>query len=199
MQNTVLASLRQTPATKDPVRPFQAQLRHAPLLPRSSSKPICWASAEGQGQGDSSGHAYAPQPALLPPVVNWHLEPRCNYACRFCFATFEDVKAELRSGSSSGGGLQPTTQQLLAVPRLLAQQGASRISFVGEHCWAALLLMAPTVAQAVTGSSLLAYLSSTSALTNHGTYRRLKDGACALRIAATTGGSLLFLGTYPSW
>jgi hypothetical protein len=28
---------------------------------------------------------------VLPLVVNWHLEPRCNYCCKFCFATFEDI------------------------------------------------------------------------------------------------------------
>ena len=76
--------------------------------------------------------------------VNWHLEPRCNYACKFCFATFEDVQAELlRSGGSSGARscgesasgaspAAPTPQQLLAVPRLLAQAGCSRLSFVGR-------------------------------------------------------------------
>lgn len=38
-----------------------------------------------------------PPPALqsaqlaLPPTVNWHLEPRCNYHCKFCFATFSDI------------------------------------------------------------------------------------------------------------
>jgi hypothetical protein len=29
--------------------------------------------------------------SALPLVVNWHLEPRCNYGCKFCFATFEDI------------------------------------------------------------------------------------------------------------
>ena len=30
----------------------------------------------------------------LPIAVNWHLEPRCNYRCKFCFAHFIDVKKE---------------------------------------------------------------------------------------------------------
>ncbi len=35
-----------------------------------------------------------PPPRLaLPPTVNWHLEPRCNYHCKFCFATFSDIPA----------------------------------------------------------------------------------------------------------
>jgi hypothetical protein len=45
-----------------------------------------------------------PLPGQLPPVVNWHLEPRCNYGCKFCFATFEDVKryqAEKRRSSAT--------------------------------------------------------------------------------------------------
>ena len=28
---------------------------------------------------------------VLPLVVSWFLEPRCNYDCKFCFATFEDI------------------------------------------------------------------------------------------------------------
>lgn len=90
----------------------------------------------------------------LPPVVNWHLEARCNYACKFCFATFEDVKEELRgrrqalqgagcagtsSDAASSAGGPPTDEQLLAVPRLLAEQGVSRLSFVGELPGTALL------------------------------------------------------------
>lgn len=27
----------------------------------------------------------------LPPTVNWHLEPKCNYTCTFCFASFKDI------------------------------------------------------------------------------------------------------------
>ena len=27
----------------------------------------------------------------LPPSVNWHFWPWCNYGCKFCFARFEDI------------------------------------------------------------------------------------------------------------
>lgn len=27
----------------------------------------------------------------IPPVVSWFVEPRCNYLCKFCFATFTDI------------------------------------------------------------------------------------------------------------
>lgn len=29
------------------------------------------------------------------PSVNYHIWEPCNMRCRFCFATFQDVKAEL--------------------------------------------------------------------------------------------------------
>lgn len=39
-------------------------------------------------------HHRARATPTLPPTVNWHLEPRCNYACKFCFATFGDIPPE---------------------------------------------------------------------------------------------------------
>ena len=33
----------------------------------------------------------------IPPAVNWHLWPRCNYGCEFCFATFEDISLNLKN------------------------------------------------------------------------------------------------------
>jgi radical S-adenosyl methionine domain-containing protein 2 len=85
---------------------------------------------------------------VLPPTINWHLEPRCNYGCKFCFATFEDVKQDLagslwtpNTAASPNGTaaissqLPPWSdpQQLLRVPQLLHAAGASKINFVGEH------------------------------------------------------------------
>jgi hypothetical protein len=32
---------------------------------------------------------------LIRTTVNYHLTKRCNYACRFCFAPFADIHAEL--------------------------------------------------------------------------------------------------------
>ena len=46
-------------------------------LPRSRASPLRCAAAVG------SGAPPAPAPPL-PPVVNWHLEARCNYGCKFC-------------------------------------------------------------------------------------------------------------------
>lgn len=54
----------------------------------------------------------------LPIAVNWHLEPRCNYKCNFCFAHFTDVKKEINYD----------------VPELftsLFERGARKITFVG--------------------------------------------------------------------
>jgi 2-iminoacetate synthase ThiH len=27
----------------------------------------------------------------VPPTLNWHLTPHCNYRCKFCFATYNDT------------------------------------------------------------------------------------------------------------
>ena len=36
------------------------------------------------------------RPNPLPPAVNWHFWPWCNYGCKFCFATFEDLPLQRR-------------------------------------------------------------------------------------------------------
>ncbi|GBF97117.1 hypothetical protein Rsub_10128 [Raphidocelis subcapitata] len=59
----------------------------------------------------------------IAPVVNWHLEPRCNYKCKFCFATFEDVK--------SLAAPLPGLDALLGVPAALAAAGVVKLTFVG--------------------------------------------------------------------
>jgi hypothetical protein len=46
-------------------------------MPRTRVLPLRCAAAVG------SGALQAPAPPL-PPVVNWHLEARCNYGCTFC-------------------------------------------------------------------------------------------------------------------
>ena len=57
----------------------------------------------------------------IPPAVNWHLWPRCNYGCEFCFATFEDISLNDRLSKSDA----------LLLPNLLAKAGAEKITFVG--------------------------------------------------------------------
>ena len=57
----------------------------------------------------------------LPPSVNWHFWPWCNYGCKLWFARFEDI---------------PRAKTLekkvaLTVPRLLAEAGADKLTFVG--------------------------------------------------------------------
>lgn len=95
--------------------------------------------------------------ASIPPTVNWHLETRCNYRCKFCFATFEDVREyqqavrqdqmmpakmddddDSTAGSSSSSKeqrrlLSEDRQQLsLKVPAMLKEQGVSKLNFVGR-------------------------------------------------------------------
>jgi len=64
------------------------------------------------------------QPAthLPPPAVNWHLEPRCNFACEFCYAHFYEA------------GKRPDRLDLRVSFDILAQlvdAGAQKITFVG--------------------------------------------------------------------
>ena len=57
----------------------------------------------------------------IPPAVNWHFWPWCNYGCKFCFAQFEDIPRADR--------LQ--RHVALTVPEMLADAGAEKITFVG--------------------------------------------------------------------
>jgi len=58
---------------------------------------------------------------VLPPAVNWHLWLYCNYACNFCFATYEDIPRADRLSK----------EDALKVPKMLAKEGAEKITFVG--------------------------------------------------------------------
>ncbi len=57
----------------------------------------------------------------LPPSVNWHFWPWCNYGCKFCFARFEDIPRA-----------QTLKKELaLTIPKLLVDSGAEKLTFVG--------------------------------------------------------------------
>ena len=58
---------------------------------------------------------------ILPAAVNWHFWPWCNYACKFCFATFEDIPR----------GDRLSKAEALQIPQMLASSGAEKITFVG--------------------------------------------------------------------
>lgn len=60
-----------------------------------------------------------------PPSVNFHLWEPCNMRCRFCFATFQDVKHTVLPR----GHLPP--EQALAVVAQLAAAGFDKITFAG--------------------------------------------------------------------
>ncbi len=84
-----------------PACPFAAVARR-----RRSYQPRCFVETttphtleseprECGGKREASAVKFASGPvAPLPPTVNWHLEPRCNYGCKFCFATFNDLPAD---------------------------------------------------------------------------------------------------------
>ncbi|MEC7704597.1 MAG: viperin family antiviral radical SAM protein [Candidatus Thermoplasmatota archaeon] len=57
----------------------------------------------------------------LPPAINWHFWPWCNYGCKFCFARFEDIPRADRLPKEIA----------LTVPEMLAEAGADKITFVG--------------------------------------------------------------------
>ena len=57
----------------------------------------------------------------MPPAVNWHFWPWCNYGCKFCFARFEDIpRADCLPKEIA-----------LTIPLMLAEAGAKKITFVG--------------------------------------------------------------------
>ncbi len=51
--------------------------------------------------------------------VNWHIWPRCNYRCQFCFATFRGVREVL------------PRRLALRVPRMLRDAGTRKITLAG--------------------------------------------------------------------
>lgn len=57
------------------------------------------------------------RPEML--TVNFHLTVRCNYECRYCFATFTDITSEI------------APPLLLSIPALLAGAGFGNITFSG--------------------------------------------------------------------
>lgn len=63
--------------------------------------------------------------APLPPAVNFHLWEPCNMRCRFCFATFQDVKQTILPR-----GHLPREQALTVVEQLAAA-GFDKITFAG--------------------------------------------------------------------
>ncbi len=63
-------------------------------------------------------------PTLIPSV-NFHLWEPCNFRCRFCFASFQDVKSSILPK-----GHLPK-EDTLEVVRQLCRYGFSKITFVG--------------------------------------------------------------------
>jgi len=51
--------------------------------------------------------------------VNFHIVPRCNLRCDFCFATFRDVRGRLE------------TEDAIRIIRLLAEAGTEKLNFAG--------------------------------------------------------------------
>ena len=60
------------------------------------------------------------------PSVNYHLWEPCNMRCKFCFATFQDVKRDMELPK----GHLPENECLSVVDRL-AEAGFEKINFAG--------------------------------------------------------------------
>ena len=58
---------------------------------------------------------------IIPPAVNWHFFPRCNYGCTFCFATFEDIDFSENLEKELGYSLLES----------LSKEGVEKVTFVG--------------------------------------------------------------------
>jgi radical S-adenosyl methionine domain-containing protein 2 len=63
---------------------------------------------------------YVPE-VSLPKAINWHLEARCNYRCKFCFVKFKEFHhAHVHS-----------EEQVVKMYEQLLVKGAEKITFVG--------------------------------------------------------------------
>jgi len=60
-----------------------------------------------------------PLPITAPLAVNFHLYKPCNYRCRFCFATYRDIRGHLSLADAR------------ALLRALRSAGAEKINFAG--------------------------------------------------------------------
>ncbi len=60
----------------------------------------------------------------MPPSVNYHINTHCNFACDFCFATFEDTEEHL-------GRCMLDADEQLAVVDELVSAGFDKITFAG--------------------------------------------------------------------
>ena len=63
--------------------------------------------------------------AIDIPTVNYHLWKPCNMRCGFCFATFEDIEADILPKGHLG------RENSLAVVESLAKAGFQKINFAG--------------------------------------------------------------------
>ena len=60
------------------------------------------------------------------PSVNYHIWEPCNMRCRFCFATFQDVKQDMKLPK----GHLPE-QDCISIVERIAQEGFEKINFAG--------------------------------------------------------------------
>lgn len=99
---------------------------------------------------------HLPSPAVVPPAVNFHLYKRCNYRCRFCFATYRDIEGQLSLADAK------------ALLQLLRQAGAQKLNFAGGEP-----TLHPQIGALVAESKRLGF--TTTLITNGARLHRLLD------------------------
>lgn len=95
-----------------------------------------------------------------PIAINFHLYKPCNYRCRFCFATFRDIRGHL--------GLEDARTLL----RLLREAGGEKLSFAGGEP-----TLHPHIGELVAESRRLGFV--TSIISNGARLSRLLDAHAA--------------------
>ena len=76
------------------------------------------------------------------PIVNFHVWRRCNYKCKFCFATFEDVPMSECASLLHDGGKLPlsaansmnTVASCLAQPSSFVAQNHALYNIATSQC-----------------------------------------------------------------
>ena len=93
--------------------------------------------------------------------VNWHIWERCNYKCKFCFATFSQVNWRLPK------------EQALMIPILLANSGVKKLNFVGGEP-----LLCPYIDALLSVSKEAGLVTSIVTNATRLTRKFLEDNAC---------------------
>ncbi|MHA1401942.1 MAG: viperin family antiviral radical SAM protein, partial [Candidatus Heimdallarchaeaceae archaeon] len=80
---------------------------------------LSYQESKAGGSKMINSKSYSHSFSYKPISVNWHLWPRCNYNCKFCFGRFNEIRYPL------------SKKQALKIPALLEKAGTNKLSFTG--------------------------------------------------------------------